>query len=1046
MPPKREKITATTIDENSKLEEKAYDAIVACPLLDTLYQRSRLFYAETYSKKPSFSKSAYDNCFLIQVGQKHKSKALEKRLQYAATEAILEISESFDNLTPMQKAMIIRVTEKLAIEQGFKGIYFEAVPQIHGNEAIRTDGKKSVTRTDCYSLAQSVLHASFTKDHISKPPVVSIPPNANAQSLLFHELSHAVDHLCTKHQSSKDVLNYIITNAQQSSVPITGSSLSVDGKLNMTPLISSAMLIADPTEVLLIEYTIITRKKEGVYEAEAPEFLSDIKVNKDALDKDGILLGSSTSMEFLTFSLENIFAFMAKDDFKKYYEIYINDGINACRDRLERIHAIGQKTEQNKIIGHAIGMVAASMYEYTKVIIEGHENEEFAKCLMTVPEILQDIRSKECSGTTFPAIATYQASSSSYDVQPNFSSSTDNPTVRGDVSSEEKSESTKPSKIIQKTDPDQSVSTLTQSITIGLEDKNIKKRKRDSSSEKSKLTATDSNLWLIGNFEPAFNKLDLMQYQPIMEVENSNSTVTEISSEDTLKLALDQCKSMEQDQHRIIVFKVHAGNGNFAEQQNENNHYVGLVIRKNSDDKYIITYIDPTGRQIHDSVAEIVKDKLEVSNTDKDGEISSSTMQLQTFEVNQDGVIINGTHCGPFLAYLISLSINNTELGNDQTKITDEEQSNSFGLALRSYYQDATVQLPELESYLNEHLRLATKSDLKQISKTPKPNLKQILEHHYQSRDSQEKLQLEELTETITLSEAKSIQDSKLLTPDNQQEQRSSTKPKIHLIPESDHKIDHPNHIKNLLAHIDSLPTPQEGKANNIIIALERKQEGKNLGMPDVILLAELIKKEEKLNQEKLDELPPISLIPDNVRNSLIYQDALLYKAAEEKGIKVIGIDKAKISAQKRPDQEGYDPKGYNEEREDHMIEMLVTISNSHPNYNIIFPVGASHVENISVALEARSLSVAIDSFSNQETVVKTSRFTDRLGTELDVTNAGLLALQQRMRKQSVSYEKPKKLEASTEENAKQENSGIQKSHVDKLTQKSTSEIPQPER
>ncbi len=330
------------------------------------------------------------------------------------------------------------------------------------------------------------------------------------------------------------------------------------------------------------------------------------------------------------------------------------------------------------------------------------------------------------------------------------------------------------------------------------------------------------------------------------------------------------------------------------------------------------------------------------------------------------------------------------------------------------------------------HLRLETKSDLQKTTKTSKPNLKQILEHHYQSLDSQEKLQLEELTETITLSEEKSTQDSNdiLLSPNNKTEQqRSSTKPKIHLFSESDHKIDHPNHIKNLLAHIDSLPTPEEGKTNNIIIALERKQEGKNLGMPDVILLAELIKKEEKLNQEKLDELPPIILIPDNVRNSLIYQDALLYKAAEEKGIKVIGIDKAKISAQKRPDQEGYDPKGYNEEREDHMIEMLVAISNSHPNHNIIFPVGASHIENISDALESRSLSVNVnDNVNNQETVAKTLTLTDVLNTELDSTANKLVALQQRMQLRSVSVETLNKLKATTQENA------VPESHVDKLT------------
>ncbi len=330
----------------------------------------------------------------------------------------------------------------------------------------------------------------------------------------------------------------------------------------------------------------------------------------------------------------------------------------------------------------------------------------------------------------------------------------------------------------------------------------------------------------------------------------------------------------------------------------------------------------------------------------------------------------------------------------------------------------------------SSHLRLATKSDLAENTKTYKPNLKQILEHHYQSLDSQEKLQLEELTETITLSETKSIQDSNDIfsSPNNQQEkQNPSTKPQIHLLPESDHQTDHPNHIKNLLAHIGSLPTPQEGKTNNIVIALERKQEGKNLGMPDVILLAKLIKKEEELNQAKSDDPTPISLIPDNVRNSLIYQDALLYKAAEPKGIKVIGIDKAKITAQKKTDY-----KGYNHEREEHMVEKLIAISNNHPNHNIIFPVGSSHIESISKSIEVKSLSVVItNSINNHKTIKKTTDFAVSLNTELDTTTEALKASLQKLHeqkyKQVVEPEKPK-----TSRNSTQEDADTTKSHVDR--------------
>jgi hypothetical protein len=337
----------------------------------------------------------------------------------------------------------------------------------------------------------------------------------------------------------------------------------------------------------------------------------------------------------------------------------------------------------------------------------------------------------------------------------------------------------------------------------------------------------------------------------------------------------------------------------------------------------------------------------------------------------------------------------------------------------------------EIKTANNEHLRLSTKSNLEQTTKTPKPNLKQILQNHLQflDRDDQTseelKKAIKDLKTTIELSKQKSIQDSDdVFLPNNQlshessslTRQNSSTKSKIHLLAESNHQTDHPNHIRNLLSHINSLPTPSEGEANNIIIVLERKQEGKNLGMADVILLSELIKKEEELNQarkerlnqvrgeevsdqERPDNLSPISLIPDDIRNSLIYQDALLYKAAEEKGIKVIGIDKANIIAQKKPDRENYDPLAYNQEREDYMVEALSTISNNYPNYDIIFPVGESHIQNISRSLEAKSLDVVIDdSFNDLETVRRNSELLDTLTDQLQVTNNALEAIQQQMR------------------------------------------------
>ncbi len=851
--------------------------------LKKLYDNNLLF----FSTKNVSSNTTKSRSFKSPPEELKKALNTQQDIFEIINTSINKISEQFADVDgSIPKSFLEAITNSLITDQDprFNGLVIEASPVI-------TFIIASTSLENYYICTEQKARLCFI-DHGSIGTIPTI-------EVVFHELSHAVDDLRNDYGSLKDVLK-AISDSNIISDEEFDSIIDVAMTLSATSEAEVACKLYKGFEENAKQYygsTGSNSKKHAI-----DSWLNDKAGFRDA--KTRALAHSAGPTEFLAFhveNVENIFSILTisenAEDFKARYKEDLNAKIAKIRNQLvEKNIPVRQ---QNKIIGNAIGIVAASMYEYTKVIIKGHEHEEFAKCLMAVPEILQDIRSEECPGITFPPITTHKASSSSHDqVSSNLSSNSQIPNAQeGDSESGEDAKTREPLKKRQRLTLDQNASVLAQpQVTEEITPQNIH----------------DNLNALFHNFNPTgVAKID---GDVLLFNSNCNTNGVSVSSPNWIAIP----------------------NANIA------------------------------------SIQEIV----------------SSNDDLETKRSSIFAII------------------------NSQT-------------------------------YPSNHLRLSTKSNLQETTKTSKPNLKQLLEHHYQSLDSQEKLQLEELTETITLSEEKSIQDSNdiFLSPNNKLEkQNSSTKPKIQLLPESDHKIDHPNHIENLLARIDSLTTPQEGKANNIIIVLERKQEGKNLGMPDVILLAELIKKEEKLNQEKLDDLPRISLIPDNIRNSLIYQDALLYKAAEEKGIKVIGIDKAKISAQKKPDQEGYDPKGYNEEREAHMIDMIVTISNIHPNHNIIFPVGASHIENISVALEARSLSVDIDSVSNQENVVKTSRFTDRLGTELDVTNAGLVALQQRMQLRSVSVETLNKSKAITQENA------VPESHVDKLTRKSTSEIPQPER
>ncbi len=250
---------------------------------------------------------------------------------------------------------------------------------------------------------------------------------------------------------------------------------------------------------------------------------------------------------------------------------------------------------------------------------------------------------------------------------------------------------------------------------------------------------------------------------------------------------------------------------NFAESQNNRlvipiqvngNHLTGLLINRDNG-VFTATYIDPTGqgripRYIAHSLYSIGVPYLKISTT---------TNIIQP--ADSSGILTNN-HCGAFTGFILSeLASGNMRIeqnrlqilnNNDWQDIPDlnSSQSEQLGQAIRN--RDASLLRGEdlainpldvlrviiTEIINDEHLRLSTKSDLAETTKTYKPNLKQILEHHYQSQSSQEKLQLEELTETITFSEAKSIQESNdiLLSPNSKQEQqRSSTKPntKIHL-------------------------------------------------------------------------------------------------------------------------------------------------------------------------------------------------------------------------------------------------------------------------
>jgi hypothetical protein len=163
--------------------------------------------------------------------------------------------------------------------------------------------------------------------------------------------------------------------------------------------------------------------------------------------------------------------------------------------------------------------------------------------------------------------------------------------------------------------------------------------------------------------------------------------------------------------------------------------------------------------------------------------------------------------------------------------------------------------------------------------------------------------------------------------------------PKITLMPESNHKLDHKSNVQELMQMINN------GKIDsNTFICLERKESGDHFGMKDVKLLASI------LEQNKANPKEAIAVSP-KVQNSLIYQDALLYNAAKEKGIEVVGIEGKQLLHSKESPE-------YNKAREAHMAKHIEQISSA--GKNIIFSVGAAHINGLKARLPSAQISADI--------------------------------------------------------------------------------------
>ncbi len=152
----------------------------------------------------------------------------------------------------------------------------------------------------------------------------------------------------------------------------------------------------------------------------------------------------------------------------------------------------------------------------------------------------------------------------------------------------------------------------------------------------------------------------------------------------------------------------------------------------------------------------------------------------------------------------------------------------------------------------------------------------------------------------------------------------------VQLISEQNHITDHESNVKKVISLI------KDGKLKQgDVIALERKEEGKNFGMEDVRYLAKIIK--DKTQKD---------LIAHEIKNSPIYHDAILYNIATDNNIEVVGIEGSNLSIDKK-----IDLSQHNQERERVMIQKLKAIQESKKPETTVAIVGSKHLSNTKIHL-----------------------------------------------------------------------------------------------
>jgi len=278
------------------------------------------------------------------------------------------------------------------------------------------------------------------------------------------------------------------------------------------------------------------------------------------------------------------------------------------------------------------------------------------------------------------------------------------------------------------------------------------------------------------------------------------------------------------------------------------NHWTAIRVHR-QDGGITAEFIDPMGRPASTQVEAIVGDTLKIA-------VGQPLRDRGIQYVKQiSGIELRGNDydCGPLLVYALSES--HGKLASERA--LTERESIDFGQRLRQAFKRDGADLPAPVYYERGHGDRPSKDQ--HLKRSGQLILSVDSGQSYNMKESIAAINKENQALLDKLGRKAVITaDIDLKSVDIMPKVDESGIGKVEFLGEQSHQRDHASNIKNL---IEGIKSGEIGK--NTVIGIERKSYGNNLGIPDMLMLANILEHNEKYPTKKLN-------IPKRVSEKLL--------------------------------------------------------------------------------------------------------------------------------------------------------------------------------